>query len=379
MWKVQLFELDFDNQEKLAIEKVLNSKWLAMGENVSEFEKNFEHFLGENINCNALSSCTAALHSSLIALDISNGDEVIIPSLTFISAPNVVTQLGAKPILSDCKSLDHWNVSIENVEKLITSKTKAIMVVHYSGVPCSDIDEIKSLCESKNIKLIEDVAHAPGAEINGQKCGTFGDIGCFSFYSNKNISVGEGGMTSTSNIDLHKKIKAIRAHGMNSVALDRHKGRSFSYDITQVGLNYRIDELRAAIGLVQLEKLNANNLKRKKNYDYYVKKLDTLDVKIPFLNEAQSSTFSYHIMPILLPSNINRNEIVQKLKNDGIQSSMHYPPFWNFSSYKNFFKPENTPVTDTICQRQLTLPLFPNMKFEDIDTVVDSLESAIAK
>ena len=377
MWKIQLFELNFDHKEKHAIEEVLKSKWLAMGERVSEFEKNFENLLGDDVRCNAVSSCTAALHLGLMASDVSKGDEVIIPSLTFISAPNVVTQLGATPILSDCKSIDHWNMSIDNIEKLITPRTKAIMVVHYSGVPCSDIQEIKSLCDNKNIKLIEDAAHAPGAELDGKKCGTFGDIGCFSFYSNKNISIGEGGMTSTKNIEIHEKLRAIRAHGMNSVALDRHKGRSFSYDITHAGLNYRMDEIRAAIGSVQLSKLDNSNLKRQKNYNHYVKLLENSDVHIPFLNENSNATFSYHIMPILLPENINRKEVVDFLKKDGIQSSMHYPPFWDFSSYKNVFNPQDTPITEIICRRQLTLPLYPDMQFEEIEIVVNSLKKAI--
>ena len=373
MWKVQLFELDFDYQEQQAVDSVLQSKWLAMGEKVSEFEKNFETFLGGGIKCNAVSSCTAALHLSLMAINVTHGDEVIIPSLTFIAAPNVVKQLGATPVIADCKSIDHWNMSIDSVEKLITPKTKAVMIVHYSGVPCSDIIEITNLCKSKNIKLIEDVAHAPGAEINGKKCGTFGDIGCFSFYSNKNISVGEGGMTSTSDDILHETLKSKRAHGMNSLVLDRHKGRSFSYDITNEGLNYRMDEIRAAMGIVQLAKLEKNNSKRKNIYSTYIEMLKDTDIHVPFLNESMNSVSSHHIMPILLPEGIDRNKVVAQLKEDGIQSSMHYPAFWNFSSYKNIFDPNDTPVTKLICDRQLTLPLYPNMLQNKVELVIASL------
>lgn len=373
MWDIQLFKLNFDEREVEAVSAVVDGKWLTMGENTARFEAEFEKFLGENVNCCAVSSCTAALHMALLALDIGPGDEVIIPSLTFIADINVVELVGATPKLADSHSLETWNVSLETISRQITENTKAIILVHYAGYPCQDIKEITKLCKEKGIALIEDVAHAPGASLEGQKCGTFGDIGCFSFFSNKNLSIGEGGMVSTRNPELHEKIGFIRSHGMTSLTLDRHKGRAISYDVVRSGLNYRMDEMRAALGLVQLGKLDAGNLRRADLTARYRENFLHTDISVPFSNCTDNSISSYHILPILLPPNVSRNVVVKSLKASGIQSSIHYPPFWNFSAYKNRFKKESFPISATICERQLTLPLFPTMTIPEVDRVTTEL------
>ena len=193
MWKIQLFKLNFDHLESIAVNEVLDSGWLTMGERVEKFESKFGAFLGNEIECTAVANGTAALHMALLSLDIGVGDEVIIPSLTFAADINVVDIVGAKAVLADCTSIDDWNVSAESIDRCITSKTKAVIVVHYAGYPCN-MPAISRLCQDRGIALIEDVAHAPGASICGRKCGTWGDIGCFSFFSNKNLSIGEGGL-----------------------------------------------------------------------------------------------------------------------------------------------------------------------------------------
>ena len=174
-----------------AASNVVASGWLSMGEEIKKFEMGFGTFLGDGTNCNAVSNGTAALHMALLALDVGPGDEVIIPSLTFVADVNVVNFVGATPILADATSLNDWNMSIESIEKQITKKTKAVIVVHYAGYPCKDISKIGEMCRERGSGLIEDVAHAPGASVNGKKCGTFGDVGCFSFFSNKNLSIGK--------------------------------------------------------------------------------------------------------------------------------------------------------------------------------------------
>ena len=199
MWDIQLFKLNFDQREVDAVSSVVAGGWLSMGEKVTKFENQFGQFLGGEIFCSAVSNCTAALHMGLLALEVGRDDEVIIPSLTFVADVNVVNLVGATPVLADCTSLNDWNMSVETIEKLLTPRTKAIIVVHYAGFPCRDIVEIAQLCRERGIGLIEDVAHAPGATVNGKACGTFGDVGCFSFFSNKNLSIGEGGMVSTTN------------------------------------------------------------------------------------------------------------------------------------------------------------------------------------
>tara|TARA_B110000003_G_C16630762_1_gene526561 strand:+ start:756 stop:1892 length:1137 start_codon:yes stop_codon:yes gene_type:complete len=373
MWDVQLFKLDFDEKEKNGVNSVLENGWLAMGETVAKFESNFGTYLGQDISTNAVSSCTAALHLGLIALGVKPGDEVVIPSLTFIAAPNVVKIIGAKPVLADCKSLDHWNMSLENIKKVVTSKTKVVMVVHFAGVPCEDIAEIKDFCKENKIGLLEDAAHAPGASIHGKMCGTWGDIGCFSFYSNKNISIGEGGATTTSDDDLHNQLKYLRAHGMTTALLDRHKGRSTSYEIDRPGLNYRMDEIRAAIGIAQLDKLDNNNQKREKLVNHYKECLQESIFKIPFMLQNKESKSSNHIMPILLPDNIERLDIINFLKEKKIQSSIHYPAFWTFKAYKTKFIASDSPITAKICEKELTLPLYPSMTFDQVEMVANAL------
>ena len=304
MWDIQLFKLNFDEREAEAASSVVNSGWLSMGDRINKFEKEFESFLGEGTHCKAVSNGTAALHMALLALDISPGDEVIIPSLTFVADANVVNLVGAKPVLADATSLNDWNMSISSIEEKISTKTKAIIVVHYAGYPIKDIEKISDLCKQHGIGLIEDVAHAPGASVNGKMCGTFGDIGCFSFFSNKNLSIGEGGMVSTQNKDLAEQLGYLRSHGMTTLTLDRHKGRAITYNVIAPGLNYRMDEIRAAIGSVQLEKLPSGNKRRRELTSRYRENFAETSVTIPFEEEIKNLKSVYHILPVLLPKEL---------------------------------------------------------------------------
>ncbi|MDC3401439.1 DegT/DnrJ/EryC1/StrS aminotransferase family protein [Alphaproteobacteria bacterium] len=377
MWKIQLFKLNFDDQEVKAVSDVVAGGWLSMGEETISFEESFGSFLGKDVYCKAVSNGTAALHMALLALDVGRGDEVIIPSLTFVADINVVNLVGATPILADSRDLDDWNMSFDAIKQKVTDKTKALIVVHYAGYPCKDIAAISKFCQDRGIGLIEDVAHAPGASIDGKTCGTFGDVGCFSFFSNKNLSIGEGGMVSTLSPDLHKKLGYLRSHGMTALTLDRHKGRSITYDVAQPGLNYRMDEMRSAIGSVQLHKLQAGNVRRGELTDRYRSNLQGSPVIMPFENQPSNSTSVYHILPVLLPEKTARVAVIGTLKEKRIQSSIHYPPFWNFTAYKGQFSPNDSPVTADICRRQLTLPLFPTMTEDEVDEVCNALLEAL--
>lgn len=377
MWDIQLFKLNFDSREMDAASKVISGGWLSMGEEIKKFETDFGEFLGDGTHCKAVSNGTAALHMALLALEVGREDEVIIPSITFVADVNVVNLVGAKPKVADSTSLDDWNMSLESIEKQITEKTKAVIVVHYAGYPCRDIVEISQLCKEKGIGLIEDVAHAPGATIDGRACGTFGDVGCFSFFSNKNLSIGEGGMVSTLDPQLDRKLGYLRSHGMTTLTLDRHKGRAITYDVAQPGLNYRMDEMRAAIGSVQLDKLPAGNNRRRELTDRYRSNLQDSPVTMPFKHQAKNSTSVYHILPILLPEKTDRVAVIGSLKEKRIQSSIHYPPFWDFTAYQGQFSPDDSPVTADICCRQLTLPLFPTMTEDEVDQVCNALLGAL--
>jgi dTDP-4-amino-4,6-dideoxygalactose transaminase len=262
MWKIPLFKLNYDQRERDAAAAVIDSGWLTMGERVVEFESAFAEYLGQpRVSCTAVSSGTAALHLALLALGVGPGDEVIIPALTFVADANVVAVFGATPVLADCASLDDWNCTAADIEARISPRTRAVLIMHYAGYPC-DMAGILDLCARHRLPLVEDVAHAPGGADRGQCCGTFGDITCFSFFSNKNLSIGEGGLVATKDPGLHQRLRYLRSHGMTTLTLDRHQGRAISYDVMQPGLNYRMDEIHAALGLAQLAKLPAGNQRR---------------------------------------------------------------------------------------------------------------------
>lgn len=375
MWKVQLFKLNYDERESQAVMAVLDSRWITMGERTKEFEANFADLLGEGAKSTAVSNGTAALHMSLLALGIGEGDEVIIPALTFVADINVVRMVGARPVLADCCDFTDWNMDPDDIERKITDKTKAVMIVHYAGYPC-DMDRIVDICKRRGLYLIEDCAHAIGATYKGRQCGTFGDISCFSFFTNKNLSVGEGGMYVTRDEDLDRKGKYLRSHGMSTLTLDRHQGRAITYDVAQPGLNYRIDEMRAALGIVQLAKLPAANRRRRELVEAYVSQLSDVDgLIIPFTNHPDSES-SYHIFPVLLPENADRVKVIESLKAEGIQSSIHYPAFGEFT----YYRAENlndTPVAVEISRRELTLPLYPTMTLEEVGLVTDALKKAL--
>lgn len=375
MWKVPLFELNYDAQERRAVNDVLDSRWITMGERTQEFEISFEKFLEGGAKATAVANGTAALHMAVLALGMGGGDEVIVPALTFIAAVNVVRMAGAVPVLADCKSFVDWNIDPVDVERKITPRTKAVMIVHYAGYPC-DMEVLVALCKARGLYLIEDCAHSPGATYRGRHCGTFGDVACFSFFTNKNLSVGEGGMYVVRDEKLHQTGRYLRSHGMSTLTLDRHKGRAVSYDVLQPGLNYRMDEMRAALGIVQLGKLkDANEERRKLTVRYHEVLADIRGISIPFLNHPDCLP-SWHIYPILLDEGIDRMVVIEAMKQKGIQTSIHYPSFKEFTAYRELGR-YSTPVADAICRRELTLPLYPTMGFEAVDLVAAALREAV--
>ena len=368
-WKIPLFNTDFDERELQAVASVIKSGWLTMGEKTREFEQRFAEFIGVR-HAIAVSSCTAALHLALLALGFGPGDEVICPSLTFVATANAIRYTAATPVFADVSNFEDWNISLESIKKVKTPRTKAILVVHYAGYPC-DMPSICEYAKKEGLKIIEDCAHAPGASIGNKKVGSWGDIGCFSFFSNKNISTGEGGMITTNNDKIAENIRLMRSHGMTTLTLDRHKGHAFSYDVIKLGYNYRITEITAALGLVQLDKLNDNNKKRKEIVKYYQSLLNKIDnISIPFGNHPEES--AYHIMPILLPKEVNRYKLMSFLKQHGIQTSIHYRPIHTFSIYKSILH-DDLPLTEEIGQRTITLPLYPNLSKEQVEFIVQTL------
>jgi len=288
---------------------------------------------------------------------------------------------GAKNVLADITSINEdWSMDPADIEAKITDKTKAVMIVHYAGFAC-DMAWITAICKKHNLFLIEDCAHTPGADYTAgnisQPLGTFGNIAAFSFFANKNIAVGEGGMVVTRNTDLFEKLRLLRSHGMSVLSFDRFLGRAASYDVESPGFNYRIHEISSALGLVQLAKLQDANEKRRKLVEHYYKRLDGAEhITIPYRHFSRGKP-NYHIMPILLSDKTNRMAVIESMKQAGVQTSIHYPAIQKFSAYKD--KVNSTPKAEYVCAHELTLPLYPQMTIEEVDIVCDALHDALIK
>jgi dTDP-4-amino-4,6-dideoxygalactose transaminase len=373
-YKIPLFDLNFDDREQNAVLQVLRSRWISAGPKTEELEKMFAGMMNVRYAI-AVSSCTAALHLAMRCLEIHEGDEVICPSLTFVATANAIRYVNAKPVFCDISSFEDLTIDPDMTEALVTDKTRAIMVMHYGGFPCN-MDKILRVVQKHRLKLIEDACHGPLSEYKGQKLGTIGDIGCFSFFSNKNISTGEGGMLITNNEEYFKKAKLLRSHGMTSMSYDRSRGHSTAYDVVDLGYNYRIDDMRSAIGIVQLEKLQKDIEKRAYIRQLYVEKLSEIEgLIIPF--NYRKEMCSHYLFPIVM-----RNSTIQKrdrlrdaLHNAGIQTSVHYPAVHRFSIYANpQIKLERT---EYAADNLITLPMHSSLSQEDIGYICLKVQEMI--
>jgi dTDP-4-amino-4,6-dideoxygalactose transaminase len=374
-WRYPLSDIDLGKEEEQGVLRVLRSKWLSTGPVTERFERAFSEYLGGHAI--AVSNGTAALHLALASLGIGEEDEVILPSLTFVATANAVLYVGGKPVFADIAGADDLNISPREIEKKITKKTKAILVMHYGGYPC-DMQSILRIAKRRGLYVVEDAAHAPGAEYQGKKCGVLGDIGCFSFFSNKNLVTGEGGMVVTRSKEWAEKIRRMRSHGMEALSWDKYRGRLSSYDIRGLGYNYRTTEIQSALGLVQLKKLDRNNKRRKKLVEIYRKELqETREISIPF--SRFKGTPSYHLFPILVAPFVDRNSVMERLKDFGIQTSIHYPPVHLFSLYRNQFgyKRGDLPITEEVSQREITLPLHPRLDTGDVKWIAKKVKVVI--
>ncbi|TFH40119.1 MAG: DegT/DnrJ/EryC1/StrS family aminotransferase [Lysobacterales bacterium] len=376
-WRVPLADLNFDRSELEGALQVIESGWLTMGGVTQAFESAFAQKLGVK-HAIAVSNATVGLHLANRVLGVGPGDEVVVPSLTFVATSNAILYQGAKPVFADVTSESDFNISPGAIEAAITPRTKAIMVMHYGGYLC-DMPAILEIADRHHLAVIEDAAHAPGASLEGRFAGAWGSVSVFSFFSNKNLATGEGGMLTTDDDDLAEKLRLMRSHGMTSLSWDRHQGHAFSYDVVDLGFNYRIDEIRAAIGMAQLEKLVDGNQRRREITAMVHAQLGELEgLSIPYRRHPGIS--AGHLCPILLDSGLDRSAFMGAMREAGIQTSIHYPPIHTFSYYRQTFGEIELPLTEAIGAREVTLPLFPTMTDEQVGWVVeavkDSLESA---
>lgn len=378
-WRIPLSDLDFGSEELAAVQRVVLSKWLSMGAEVQAFEKEFSEMQGAQ-HALAVANASAGLHLALLALGLGPGDEIIQPALNFVAAANMTMAVGATPVFADIIDLSEPTIDPRHVEHLITERTRAVVVMHYGGNLCR-MAELAEICRVRGLALIEDACHAVGARYqdanrrlpHGMMAGSIGNVGAFSFFANKNMAAGEGGMLVTNRNDVAERVRLLRSHGMNSLTWDRHKGHASSYDVVAHGYNYRLDELHAALGRAQLAKLLHNNDRRRRILQAYRDCLQSLaGWTMPCSDTIVLS--SGHLMVVVAPTPEIRSNAVKALREARIQSSLHYPCISDFSAFRDG-RNDRVAQTRQFTERAITLPLFPTMSLDQVTDTVACLRS----
>lgn len=362
--KVPIAKPIIGEEEIENVVEVLKSGMIAQGPKVMEFEEKFANWIGAKYGI-ATNSGTSALHVALLACGIGEGDEVITTPFTFIASGNAIVYTGATPVFADI-DLDTYTIDPDKIEDLITDKTKAILPVQLYG-QAADMDKIREIAEKHDLKIIEDAAQAHGAEYNGEKVGTLGDMACFSFYPTKNMTTSEGGMITTNDEELAKKAQMFRAHGASE-----------RYHHDEIGYNFRMTDIAAAIGLAQLKVIDEFNDKRISNADYLNEQLKDIE-GIVTPKSPDNYKHVYHQYTIRVEKG-NRDDWVEFLTNKGIGTGIHYPiPLYNQPIYKKLGIEGDCPLAEKAADNVISLPVHPSLTKEDLDLVVDAVKEASAK
>jgi len=373
--KFPAYEPWISKDDKKIVNKALSQNMLTLGPQLEKFESDFCKYSNSKYAI-AVSNCTAALHLSLMALGIKKNDEVIIPDLTFVADANAVLACNAKPVIADINK-ENFFLSISNIKKNITKKTKAIIPVHIYGQVCN-IDEILDVAKDNNLKVIEDCAHAVGTFHKSKHVGTLGSTGCFSFYPTKNITTAEGGMVITNSKQIAEKVRQLRSHGMTKSLQNRYSSEyPWIFDILEPGYNYRLDEIRAALGITQLKRIKKINELRKKASLYYFKNLQNIPgIVLPDM--VNDKTHSYHLYTIRVTNQykLSRNQLFKKLKDNGIRTTVYWMPIHKYTAYEKFANKSNVINTTKIYDEILALPLFPNISKIHQDSVIKVIKSS---
>lgn len=365
---IQVFKPSIGKEETEAVAEVLHSGWLGSGPRTEEFEKKFNELVGAKYGI-AVNSASAALHLAVIAGNITGGDEVITPSLTFVATNHPLLMVGATPVFADVNE-QTLCVDPKDIERKITGRTKAVIVVHYGGHPV-DLKPVVDLCEKNKLILIEDCAHAVGSYYKGKHVGSFGDFGCFSFAAIKNLTTGDGGMVVCKKKSIADRIRTLAWSGISQTTWQRTKSKKYKwqYSVKELGYKYQMNDIAAAIGLVQLRKLKENNEKRKKITEIYNKMLDGIPwIKTPVVKPWVKS--SHHNYVVRVDKKI-RDKVVDYLSSKGVATSVHYVPNHYYEIYKKF--PNNVPVTEKVWQELFLLPIFPDLTLEQVKFICQTL------
>ncbi len=351
--------------------------WITQGPRVLEFEEKFAKYVGSK-HAVAVSNCTTALHLAMLVAGIKEGDEVICPSMSYIATANSIKYVGAIPVFAEVG--EDYNIDAKHAESLITNKTKAILIVHQIGFP-ADIDAFKALCTKHNLVLIEDAACAAGSSYKGKKIGSHSDLVCFSFHPRKVISTGDGGMITTNNPEYDHRLRLLRQHGMSVNDRVRHNSSKVIFeDHLEVGYNYRMTDIQAAVGIKQLEKLDWIVEERRKIAMYYLDKLkDIPNIRLPKENEHIHTNFQSFCIYLKSACKISRNELMQKLLDDGIASRRGVMCTHRETAYKNECKDLQLPISENLQDNSIVIPLYIPMSTEEINEVVSKLTFYLAE
>lgn len=355
-------------KEREALCEVLASGWITMGPRVAQFEKAFAEMHGAAHGV-AVNSGTASLHLALKASGIGPGDEVLVPSMTFAATVNAVLYCGATPVPVDIISIHEPHLCLKDAQAALSKQTRAVIIMHYGGY-IMNVPKWKEFCDERDLLLIEDAAHAP----LGPGVGTCSHCSVFSFYTNKNMTTSEGGMVLTADEGLSNRMKRMRSHGITKSTLQRDQGQAFFYDIVELGYNYRMNELQATMGQTQLEQLPRWNMRRIELTTHYRSLLHGSVVKLIFELEHPTSA---HLLPVLLPKKTHRGKVMARLREEGIQSSIHYLPVHLFSYHRTVLPKRPLPHTEAFADRELTLPLHPQLSKKDVDFTCKTLLSIL--
>jgi perosamine synthetase len=346
--------------------------WVTQGPKVQEFEEKFAAYTGSKYAV-AVSNCTTALHLAMIVAGIKEGDEVICPSMSYVATANCIKYVNATPVFAEVN--EQYNLDVNDVEKRITAKTKAILLVHQIGMP-ADIDAFSKLCKKHNLLLIEDAACAAGSSYNGKKIGSHSSLVCFSFHPRKVITTGDGGMVTTNDEDLYKRIRLLRQHAMSVNDRERHtSGKIIFEDHLEVGYNYRMTDIQAAVGIKQLEKLNLIVSERRQIAQRYNEAFKTINhINIPFEKEGYFTNYQSYVIYIKKESPVSRNRFMELMLEKGISTRRGIMTSHRESAYKNDYKNVSLPLSENYSDNSVVLPLFYPMTNEDIETVIKEVK-----
>ena len=373
---IPVFDLQVTPEDLESVARTLRSGWLTMGPRTLEFEEEFARMIGARYAV-AVSSCTAALHLAYLAAGVGPGDEVIVPSYTMAATAAAVLYAGGTPVFADIAGLDQPLIGVAHVEQLITPNTKAVCAMHFGGY-AARVDALAELCAARGIALIEDAAHSPLATLGGKSLGTFGLAGAFSFFSNKVLAAGEGGLLATDDPDVAALARARRSHAMTRGSWDRHRGAAEDYDVPALGFNYRLDEPRSALLLSRLARLEQDVARRRELTRRYRRLLANVPgVSVPFSDEAVA-TSSCYVMPVMLEDSSRQSSLRIALRErHRVQTSLFYPAVHEFTAYRERFPGLSLPKTELAARSEVTLPLFSHLSYEDQDRVVAALATEL--